>query len=310
MSKNHFQVVITSQLKAGQDKNLVTKKLATLFKIDERKAAQCLINPRTIIKDNLDEATANKYLAAIRQTGANCQVVNKTEVEDLPQIVDPPKAVAAATINRSPNDSAKYRRDEPELSLVQRERKTAEETREKLSTMQAASAETICPQCGTLRGSVDALCMHCGYSPLEVQSVKRSFNKKIIYVMVIIILLLLASIPFYLQWMAKAKFAHDMQLVFDTRKAVTSFIERTGFFPNQNMDANLPDDISNDTIQSIIFSDNGTMTVTLRAAAINATSAQTLIFKPRRIKDIIAWNCMEGTLRNELRPEFCKATTP
>ena len=31
MNENNFQVVITNQLKADQDKNLITKKLAALF---------------------------------------------------------------------------------------------------------------------------------------------------------------------------------------------------------------------------------------------------------------------------------------
>ena len=81
MQKNNFQIIITNHIKPDQDKNLITKKLAALFKTDEQKAAQFLLKPQTLIKDNLDEATANKYLAAINQTGADCKIINKAEPE-------------------------------------------------------------------------------------------------------------------------------------------------------------------------------------------------------------------------------------
>jgi len=76
MNTNNFQVVITNQLKPDQDKILITQKLAALFKTDEQKAAQLLIKPRTVIKDNLDEATAppqlyryNRFVSATVSAG-------------------------------------------------------------------------------------------------------------------------------------------------------------------------------------------------------------------------------------------------
>ena len=318
MQKNNFQIIITNHIKPDQDKNLITKKLAALFKIDEQKAAQLLLKPQTLIKDNLDEATANKYLAAIKQTGADCKIINKadaeTDAEDLPQIVELPKSDPVSDpvspTSRGTTRSNLKTQTEPELSLIARDAKNEKETREKLASLQNASNDTLCPECGTIRGSVDALCMHCGYNPAEAEYYDKSQVRKkpMLYGGAIILVLAVAlalGYPSLQKMLADNKVKEDLQLAFDTRKRVTEFIELTGFFPNQNMDANLPDSIQNESIESIILSDNGTMTVTLRATAINASASQTLIFKPKRIKNVIAWNCMEGTLRKQLRPELC-----
>ena len=314
MHKNNFQIIITNHTKPDQDKNLITKKLAALFKIDEQKAAQFLLKPQTLIKDNLDEATANKYLAAINQTGADCKIINKaepeTDTEDLPQIVELPKPDPVAPTSRGTTRSNLITQTEPELSLIARDAINEKETRKKLASMQNASSETLCPECGTIRGSVDALCMHCGYNPAQAEYYDKSPARKktMLYAGAIILVLAVAlalGFPSLQKMLADNKVKEDLQLAFDTRNQVTEFIERTGFFPNQNMDANLPDSIQNESIESITLSDNGTMTVTLRATAINASTSQTLLFKPKRINNVMAWNCMEGTLRKQLRPELC-----
>ena len=311
MNENNFQVVITNQLKADQDKNLITKKLAALFKIDEQKAAQFLLKPQTLIKDNLDQATANKYLAAIQQTGASCKVIDKNELEDLPQIVEPPKTESITANPRDTSRTTIRTKQEPELSLIAREAKSEKETREKLATLQHASEETLCPECGTIRGAADALCLHCGYSPSATENTGMGINKKKVAMFAVILVIVAAValvfwVPFIQKMLAKNKLDADFKLAFDTRNHISAFIDQTGFFPNQNMDANLPADISNDSIESIIVSDNSVITITLRASAINEPTSQTLIFVPRHVKGIIAWNCREGTLRNELRPEFCQ----
>jgi Pilin (bacterial filament) len=311
MNTNHFQVVITNQLKPDQDKNLITKKLAALFKIDEQKAAQFLLKPQTIIKDNLDEATANKYLVAIQQTGAHCRVINKNEVEDLPQIVEPPTSAPRASTPRSSSGPIIGTGREPELSLIAREAKTEHETREKLATLQHANAETVCPNCGTIRGAVDALCLHCGYNPNEIEAPQYKSGKKRLITMAaviagIAIIAALVALPYVKDIMAKMRMEQDFKLAFDVRNQVAAFIDQTNFFPNQNMDANLPDKISSEAIASIVISENAKITITMNDVAAGKISGQTLIFTPRVHQGKVIWNCTQGTLANEFRPEVCR----
>lgn len=308
MSTHSFQVVITNQLRPDQDKNLITQKLATLFKIDEPKAAQLLLKPRTVIKDNLDEAAANKYLAAISQTGAHCEIINKKDAVDLPQIVEPPKIDPVAPQPRTTSSPARNALQDAPLELVAREAKIKQETQEKLSSLEHASVETLCPQCGTIRGSADAACLHCGYDPL--MPTQHPDRKKILIVagtiIVITAIALFVSLPYINQYLAQKKLSDDLNLAFDIRNQVSAFIQDTGFFPNQNMDANLPAQISNDSIASIMVGNDAVITVTLNADTADHIPGQTIIFTPKLFQGKIIWNCMQGTLNNEFRPEICR----
>jgi hypothetical protein len=311
MDEKTSKIVITNKLDDDQDKNQVIRKLAVLFKIDEQKAAQLLAKPRTTVKDNLDAATAKKYFAAIRQTGAHCEIINKKIETELPQIVEPPKVKPDIIVKTNAQHPAMQSVRDTELALVEREQKIEKETREKLDTLKNASEETLCPQCGTIRGSVDAACLHCGYDPNALPAeASQPKSRKVKYALIASLLALVIGAviawPFYQKHLFYQHIQQGLQLAFDTRNQITDFIKRTSFWPNQNIDAGLPDNISNNIVESIIVNEGGVMTVTLRADAIRENSPQTIIFAPRLVNGVIAWNCHGGNLREELRPEACQ----
>ncbi|TNF37206.1 MAG: hypothetical protein EP315_03005 [Gammaproteobacteria bacterium] len=307
-NKNTFQVVITHQPGIDQDKHLVIRKLAALFKIDEAKAALLLTKPESIIKDNIDEATANKYLAAVQKTGAHCQIINKAAEQELPDIIEPIKPEAPQFIRHTEHSEAPEKVRDLEMALVEREKKQEKETREKLSSLQNFHSEAFCPQCGTIRSNEHAVCLHCGYDPGAKNTSTGTF-KKLVYVLValfsLIALTMFAGLPFYQQYTLKSRIASGLQLAFDTRNQVAEFIERTRFWPNQNIDAGLAKHISNDVIESIVITDKSVMTVTLKAE-ITGASNQTIIFTPALLKGKLVWNCTHGTLSNDYRPPICK----
>lgn len=304
------KIVITNKLDEGQDRDQVIKKLAALFKIDEQKAAQLLAKPQTTVKDNLDAATAKKYFAAIRQTGAHCEIISKKIEAELPQIIDPPKIKPEVVVKTNTSHPAVAMVRDTELALIEREQKIAEETREKLDTLKDASKETLCPQCGTIRGSANSTCLHCGFDPNALAEGSGKKSRKAIYISggILLLLVMVAAIawPFYQQHLFRQHIITGLNLAFDTRNQITDFIARTNFWPNQNIDAGLPENISNEVIESIVVSENGVITVTLRAAAIRKNAPQTIVFAPRLVNGVIAWNCHGGTLEEELRPKACK----
>jgi len=113
----------------------------------------------------------------------------------------------------------------------------------------------------------------------------------------------------YQQYSKEQQVIDDLQLAFDTRNAITEFIGRTNFWPNQNIDAELPKQLSNRSIASIIVSENATMTVTFKTQATNSQTSdtvQTLIFTARTLKGRIVWNCLGGSLEKKYRPDICK----
>jgi len=274
INEKKYQIIITNKLSADQDKNLVIQNLASLFKIDKKKAARLLDKSETVIKEITDKAVAEKLLAAIRTTGTDCRIVDSS--------------------------SGGY---------ILREKKQPQ-----LEEIDNSAKKHSCPECGTDKDSYADVCLHCGFDQLNpnVKS-KSKFKSYIKYISIILILttsIIIAypfALPFYNTYSGKYKVANGLELAFDTRNKITSFILETNFWPNQNIDANLPKQISNEVIESIVVGENAVTTVTLRAEAVNADSNKTIIFKPTLLNERLVWNCTKGTLDNEFRPGICKS---
>lgn len=302
-----WQVIITNQIADDQDKNRITDQLATLFKIEPAKAAQLISKPKTIVKDNIDEDTAKKYLAAISRAGAPCEILN-TEAQELPDIIEPVKTreaeeglIRQPATPRSPSG-------EPPLAMVEKERQQEQQTREKLSAYKNVDSAFFCPDCGTIRSAADALCLHCGYDP-SASKADTAGMKRLIYVAAVIVIVLAAAgylaMPLYQQYAKKASIEEGLKLAFETRNHIEQFIRDSNFWPNQNIDANLPKVITNEVIAGITITGNGEFTVILHEHILGKGN-QTMVFKPKMLKGRMVWNCTGGTLANEYRPEICR----
>ena len=301
MDENTYQVIITSKLSDDQDKHLIIKKLAALFKTSEQKAEQLLSKSETIVKKDINKTTAEKYLSAIRNTGADCKIINTAEEEDsiLPEIIaptsPPPEIEHSSFTQTAIKDHAKAEQQEKQHRQLQ--------------DLDNFSEQSFCTECGTIKDSPTARCLHCGYDPLAPEIKNRRIRKYasiILGITAVIIIAYLIALPFYNSYATRSKIENGLGLAFDTRNQLTDIILKTGFWPNQNIDANLPKNISNEIIESIIISENARFTVTVRAQAIHREQAQTLIFSPKSLKEKLIWNCTEGTLENEFRPDICK----
>ena len=272
MDENTYKLIITNRISFDRDKSLIIKKLAVLFKTSEQKAEQLLNKDETVIKSRLDRATAEKYLAAIHKTGANCKMVN-TALEEL----------------------------------------TLKENHQNLNALGDISEKSFCTECGTIKDST-AACLNCGFDPQTDKTKNKEKFKKILKYSGITLGLIAAiiityqfALPFYKIYANKQKIEQGLGLAFDTRDKITVLILKTNFWPNQNIDANLPKQISNDIIESLVVGENALITVTLRAEALKLDSSKTIIFKPALLKGKLVWNCTKGTLKNEFRPDNCKS---
>ena len=307
MDENTYQLIITSKLSDDQDKNQVIRNLASLFKVDEQKAEQLLSKPETVVKKNIDRATAEKYLAAISKTGADCKIINTAEEEALPEVIAPVKPQANSELkefNQAPLNETQQEQKKQKLELEAKEH-------QQLKDLDNFSEQSFCPDCGTIKESATMVCLNCGHDPQAVAIEKknrktRKYATILLGLTGIIIIAYLVALPFYNIYATKSKIENGLGLAFDTRNTLTSFIIDTNFWPNQNIDANLPKNISNEIIESIIIGENSMFTVTLRANSINSDSSKTIIFKPRSVKGKLIWNCTQGTLENKFRPDICK----
>ena len=304
MGNNKYKVTVLHTQATEQ----TLAKFAKLFKISEKKAQLILQKDAFVIKKETDKATAEKFHKAIMATGVNCVITQVANEEDsaLPSIEEvnvSSKGKPLTDITRP--DITPLHTEHAKLSLVDRPAETAPEEKDP-ETITNVDPAHFCPECGTIRASVDSACLQCGYDP-EEQNRSNMKSKIIKAVIALIILAGVAAIglPFYQQYAKQMQIEDDLKLAFDTRNLVTEFIERTNFWPNQNIDAGLDKDISNRSIKSVTVTENALITVVIRGNVLKGEE-QTLIFTPNILKGLIVWNCLKGTLADEFRPDICR----
>ena len=89
MSDQLFEVAFSGQVSEGANPEEVKARVGKMFNADQAKLAQLFSGKRIVIKKNVDQATANKYLTALNRAGAECEIV--------PMAGGGPAAAAAAT---------------------------------------------------------------------------------------------------------------------------------------------------------------------------------------------------------------------
>jgi len=96
---NTFEVVFNGEILDGFDPAETQAKIGKLFNADEAKIARLFSGNSVVIKKNLDEATANKYIGAFKNAGAKAIVRDAAaavveEVQAAPPPAEPAPAVS------------------------------------------------------------------------------------------------------------------------------------------------------------------------------------------------------------------------
>ncbi len=302
MSNQTYKVIL---LKTPDANDQVVSKLAGLFKITPDKALNMLSRDEFVIKKQTDKQTAEKFHKAISAAGARCKIEEVTEQPevDLPAIeeIATPKNEAPLIDPTRPGIKEEHPGQDQALSLQAMTKNNTDDLNANVDP------ECFCPMCGTIRESGDAVCKHCGYDPVEVgRQEKRASLIKIGMAAIVLLVVVAVAYPLYLKFSQQMQVKDDLNLAFDIRNQVTEFIQRTNFWPNQNIDAGLDKDISNRSIKSVTVGDDSVITVTLRAEAAGGEE-HTLVLTPGILKGRIVWNCLKGSLPENYRPDFCRS---
>ncbi|TBU78276.1 hypothetical protein [Phytopseudomonas daroniae] len=87
-----YEIAFSGELVPGAQLETVQANLAKLFQADAQRIAQLFSGRRVVIKNNLDEAAAEKYRSTLERAGARVEVVD-TEPEIIEEIeLAPPPA--------------------------------------------------------------------------------------------------------------------------------------------------------------------------------------------------------------------------
>jgi len=113
------------------------------------------------------------------------------------------------------------------------------------------------------------------------------------------------ALPAYQDYTFRAKVHEGIIFSQPVRNDVEDFMSRVGFIPSSNLDANLPQDISNEVVESVMVSTGGSVVVTYRPFSSNQ-EAYNIIFTPSVGGGEIEWSCLQGTMPEKYRPSDCK----
>jgi len=307
MENSSYTVILGENPSATEEQ---TDRLAALFRIPTEKARHILRQSSFVIKKDTDKKTAEKFHQAISALGIQCRIEENEAAEtELPTIEEiTPSADIKPLTDITQPEIPPLDEKSPHLSLQAGPVEKTGEGQAEERVIDDIRAENFCPECGTIRAAADSVCVHCGYNPVVVS---KSRYKSVLMVLFILALLAAAAYPFYQNYARRAQIIDDLNLAFEIRNQITEFINRTHFWPNQNIDAGLDKQIGNASIRSIIVGENARLTVTVRGEVIATALGQestdkTLIFVPKTLKGQVVWNCLKGTLQDELRPEICR----
>ncbi len=97
---SRYEIAFSGQLVPGAQLDQVKANMAKLFQADAQRIALLFSGRRLVIKNNLDEAGAEKYRATLERAGALVEVCNMdVEIEEVemapPPPYEPPAPVAA-----------------------------------------------------------------------------------------------------------------------------------------------------------------------------------------------------------------------
>lgn len=97
-----YEIAFSGELVPGAQLEAVQANLAKLFQADAQRIAQLFSGRRVVIKNNLDEAAAEKYRSTLERAGARVEVVD-TEAQVIEEIeLAPPPAAPVSQSSAHP----------------------------------------------------------------------------------------------------------------------------------------------------------------------------------------------------------------
>ncbi|MDF3933950.1 hypothetical protein [Pseudomonas citronellolis] len=91
---SRYEIVFSGQTLPGADPEAVKANLAKLFQADAQRIALLFSGRRLVLKNNLDEAAAEKYRGALERAGARIEVVDMDAGVEEIELAPPPAAAA------------------------------------------------------------------------------------------------------------------------------------------------------------------------------------------------------------------------
>lgn len=279
MSEPRFDIYLLGETQLSTSLAKLAHNLAAIFKKDISVFEKMLSQPRSLLKANVDIATANKYKLAIDKAGGCCELVSRNA----------PVFPVAATAPVAPPSTIEIAAVEPikkPLTIA------ADNPAWPASNSRAADTSES--------ESLDD----------EHEPAGRSWVKVIIVAVVAVVIIMgalaVTLLPVYLDKSARTKVQGALPLINETRQKVTAVIQQKNFLPSENLLAGLPENISNEFVSSITLGENAQLTVSFRIPHLARKGKNTIIWTPLKNGNEVVWHCLGGTMSDEYRMRECR----
>lgn len=342
MSEARMDVILLNQPQAGIDRQTLVHNLATAFKKEPSVIDGMLSQPRTLLKKSVEESVARKYQAVIENAGGMCELVSLVEQPLELEAMEAEQTPVTHSVASSEAQHYCYKCG----TLLQKHMQVCPKCFTPPVHLTARN-KTLAGFLALFLGGLGVHRFYLGqwwgifyiafwftFIPSLVSIVEalvfwftsdERWNKKygqvpksggtmvaifaVSFFLFVMLVGMLAAIalPAYQEYTTRAKIASAMLLVNDTREKVTAFINNTGFLPNQNLDASLPEVIGNDIVALEVI-EGGKIKVTYDIRDLNHYG-NTIIWTPTVDGDQVIWSCREGTVPDRYRNQECRGGT-
>lgn len=339
MSNKTMDVFLLNTPQAGIKRSDLVRNLAAAFKKDFSAIEKMLDQPRTLLKKDIEKSLAEKYKVIIETAGGQCELVDHgDELLTTDDLQASPPSLQTSDAGHPASLCPKC------ATAMQPGRATCPKcfsSHKKFTAKNKITAGLLAFFIGgfgvhrfylgqwwgifylifwftlipSLVSIIEAIVFwstpdhrwqkkHGQVGPLGggmIAALVASF-----FVMIMLAGILAAiAVPAYQDYTIRAKIQGGAPLVKQTRAEITQFIKRTGFVPNQNLDAGLPEHIGNESVSSIKIREGGRMEVHFNLPTLN-NAGRTIIWAPKKDGEEVSWSCTGGTLADKYRMKECR----
>lgn len=267
-----YRIIFYGGLLPEADPLRTRELLRQRYQLDARRLEACFSGRKVALQTNLDETDAYRIQNELEDIGLITQL-ELTHTEDIPAPVREPLVHHPAP---------------------------AKET---------ANTQPLCPGCQCPVAIDQQWCRDCTVRRRQRFRARLGVGAAVLVLVAAAGALALKAMPLYQRFKTHAQVADGIDTARQIQPALREFIDRTGFWPNSNLDAGLPApaSFSNDRVAELRIGTKALITIVFQPALPDIGGTTLMLLPQRNESGEISWRCDGGTLPDEYLPEACRA---
>lgn len=267
-----YRIIFYGNLLPEADPVRARELLRQRYRLDARRLEACFSGRKVALQTNLDETDAYRIQNELEDIGLITQL-ELTHTEDIPAPAREP--------------------------LVHHHAPTKE----------ATGTQPLCPGCQCPVVIDQQWCHDCTMRRRQQHRAWLGVGAAVLVLVAAAGALAWKAMPLYQRFQTHAQVADGIDTARQIQPALRKFIDRTGFWPNSNLDAGLPApaSFSNDRVAELRVGTKALITIVFQPTLPDIGGSTLILVPQRNERGEISWRCDGGTLPGDYLPEACRA---